>query len=79
VSEDDAALVATITFIRALRQEWLKQQLGRPARGDGPGPVPNWQDIAPLDRQRFLRSMKSALASAKPDNVLKVIENAKAL
>lgn len=77
ITEDDKALVATITFIRALRQEWLKQQLGRPMKGDGP--VPNWQDIAPADRQKFLRAMKSALASAGIDNVLRVIENAKAL
>jgi hypothetical protein len=32
-----------------------------------------------MERQKFLKCMKSALASAKPDNVLKVIENAKAL
>jgi hypothetical protein len=42
-------------------------------------PVPNWQDIAPADRQRFLRSMRSALAATKDDNMLKVLENAKAL
>jgi hypothetical protein len=77
ITDEDRALVATITFLRALRQEWLKQQLGRPMREGSP--VPNWQDIAPADRQRFLRSMKSALAATSTDNLLKVLENAKAL
>ncbi|MCK1543372.1 hypothetical protein IVB12_15760 [Bradyrhizobium sp. 179] len=76
ITDEDRALVATITFMRALNQEWLKQQLGRPMKES---PVPNWQEVAPADRQRLLRSMKTALAATKTENVLKVIENAKAL
>jgi hypothetical protein len=72
---NDATLVATITFFRALRREWASQT-GKPAEEC---PVPNWEDVRPMERQKFLKCMKSALASAKPDNVLKVIENAKAL
>lgn len=82
ITEDDKALVATITFFRALRREWLAQNLGRVrpnGRGEDPGPVPDWQDIGPMERQKFLKSMKAALASASVENVLKVLENAKAL
>jgi hypothetical protein len=80
ITEDDKALVATITFFRALRREWLAQNLGRfSPNGRGEGPVPDWQDIGPMERQKFLKSMKAALASASVENVLKVIENAKAL
>lgn len=82
MKEDDAALVATITFFRALHREWLAANLGRvrpDGRGEDPGPVPDWKDIGPMERQKFLKCMKAALASAKPENVLKVLENAKAL
>jgi hypothetical protein len=79
ITDDDRALVATITFIRALRQEWLTQQLGRVRRGDDPGPVPNWQDIPPAERRKFLKCMKSALGATKDENMLKVLVNAKAL
>jgi hypothetical protein len=79
ISEDDKALVATITFFRALRREWARYAKGPGREAGADCPIPNWEDIGGMDRVKFTRSMKSALASASPDNVLKVIENAKAL
>jgi hypothetical protein len=73
--EDDAALVATVTYFRALRREWVNRT-GKPV---DQCPVPNWEQVGPMERQSFLKCMKAALGSARPDNVLKVIENAKAL
>lgn len=71
--QDDEALVATVTFFRALRREWSAQNRG------GECPVPDWSAIEPMDRQRFIRSMKAAMASAKPDNLVKVIDAVRAL
>jgi hypothetical protein len=67
--EDDEALVATVTFFRALRREWVTR-CGKPSETC---PIPNWVDIKPIDRAPFLRSMKVALASTSPDNLSKVL------
>ena len=75
--EDDAALVATVTWFRMLRREWLTQALaaGRPSEC----PVPDWSEVRPADRERFVRAMKVSLASARTDNVISTIEKVRAL
>lgn len=73
--EDDAALVATVTYFRALRREWA----GRTGKPLDQCPVPDWSAIAPLDRMSFVRCMKSSLIAAKPHNVISTIERVRAL
>lgn len=75
MTEDDRALVASITYFRALRREWASAT-GKPVEES---PVPNWEGVRHLERQKFLRCMKSALAAARPDNVIAYIDRAKAL
>ncbi len=73
--EDDAALVATVTWFKLLRREFMAQpsNLGRSI------PVPRWEEVRPADRERFTRAMKVCLASAKIDNVIANIEKVRAL
>lgn len=72
---NDAALVATITYFRALRREWAAAT-GKPLEEC---PVPNWEDVRQLERTKFLKCMRAALAAAKPDQVVAFIDRAKAL
>lgn len=65
--EDNAAIVATTTFFRALRREFI----ARSCKGECP--VPELDDMRQIDRMSFLRCMKQALASAKPENVARVM------
>jgi hypothetical protein len=71
MKEDDAALVATMTLFRALRREWVGRN---PTRNGDECPIPEVAAMRPIDRQIFVRAMKSAIASAKPENVARVME-----
>jgi hypothetical protein len=64
MKEDDAALVATMTLFRALRREWVSRN---PTRNGNECPIPEVAAMRPIDRQIFVRSMKS-------ENVARVME-----
>lgn len=67
---NDAAYVASLAYFRALRREWVL----RSQEPVDKCPVPNWEDIRPMDQQSFLRCMTTALNAAKPENVARVME-----